>query len=263
MVSAPFFEIKELSCSIAGSKILEKISFTARKGDCVCIVGPNGAGKSTLLKCAGGLIRGFSGQVLLEGVSLPAMKRRLAARRVAWVHQTGADSLPFTVREFARMSRYPWRSSVGGETRADEEAVASALEISGVSDLADRKLGSLSGGERQRSLIAAALAQGTDILFLDEPTSFLDYRHQAETLALIEKVNREQGKTILMVTHDVNLALHTAASVVAVKNGSVAWRGGRGELLDVKLLKDIFDTDFEIFSSAGGSRYVAPKGLMI
>ena len=263
MVSGAFFEIRELSCSIAGSRILDRVSFLVQRGDCVCIVGPNGAGKSTLLKCAGGLIRNFSGQTLLEGAPLLSLKSRLVARRVAWVHQSGADSLPFTVREFARMSRYPWRSALGGETKADEEAVESALAISGVGCLAGRKLGSLSGGERQRSLIAAAIDQGTDMLFLDEPTSFLDYKHQAETLALIEKINKEQNKTILMVTHDVNLALHAATAVVAVRDGRVVWRGGRAELLDKELLKDIFDTEFEIFSSAEGARYVAPRGLMI
>ena len=104
-MNGAFFEIRELSCSIAGSRILDRVSFLVQRGDCVCIVGPNGAGKSTLLKCAGGLIRNFSGQALLEGAPLLSLKSRLVARRVAWVHQTGADSLPFTVREFARMCR--------------------------------------------------------------------------------------------------------------------------------------------------------------
>lgn len=262
-MSGAFFEVRGLTYAVAGRTILDGVSFSARKGDCLCIVGPNGAGKSTLLKCVGGLLRGFSGEVLLEGVSLPSMKRRVLGRRIAWVHQTGTDLLPFTVREFARMSRYPWHTAAGGASGADERAVRSALEISGVADLAHRKLNSLSGGERQRSLIAAALAQGTDMLFLDEPTSFLDYKHRAETLALIEKVNREQGKTVLMVTHDVNLALHAATSAVALKDGAVAWHGAGGELLDRELLHDIFDTDFEIFMSSGGSRYVAPRGLMI
>ena len=211
MVSqADFLKIDRLSFSVAESRLLEDITFSVKRGDCLCVIGPNGAGKSTLLKCIGGLYKNYKGGVYLEGTRLSSMKNRAIARRVAWVHQTGADSLPFTVREFARMSRYPWQTAIGSETREDMEIVACALETSGVSHLADRQLNSLSGGERQRSLIAAAIAQGTDILFLDEPTSFLDYKHQVETLELIEKINSEENMTILLVTHDINLAVHSA-----------------------------------------------------
>ena len=264
MVAAEFLDIRGLSLSIGETSILKDVSFSVKKGECLCVIGPNGAGKSTLLKCVGLLHRDFSGTVKLDGVPLASMKRRDVARRIAWVHQSGADALPFTVREFARMSRYPWRDALGGETKADEAAVARALELSGVSHLAERSLASLSGGERQRSLIAAALAQGTDILFLDEPTSFLDYRHQVETLALIEKINIEEKMTILLVTHDINLAIRSASSIVAIRGGRMAWRGTSAELLGADLLRDIFDTEFEtLVSEASAMRYVAPRGLMI
>ncbi|MDO5563232.1 MAG: ABC transporter ATP-binding protein, partial [Synergistaceae bacterium] len=142
--------------------------------------------------------------------------------------------------------------------------VGRALELSGVACLADRQLSSLSGGERQRSLIAAAIAQGTDILFLDEPTSFLDYRHQVETLELIEMINREEKMTILLVTHDINLAIHSASTVVAMKDGRLVWHGKRDELAEKNLLRDIFETDFEIFAAEGRAMlYVAPRGLML
>lgn len=253
-------EIDSVSFVLDARPILDGVSFSVLRGEFLCIIGPNGAGKSTLLKCVGGLHKNYTGNVLLDGVPLAEMKRRDIARRIAWVHQTGTDSLPFTVREFALMSRYPWQTSVGCDTGTDRDAVNSALETAGVSHIAGRELMSLSGGERQKALIAAALAQGTDILFLDEPTSFLDYRHQAETVSLIERINRDEKKTVLMVTHDINLALHGADRIVAVKDGRVAVSGSRTELSDKNLLSDIFGTEFQCFDGGNGSiPYVAPR----
>lgn len=263
-MSAPkLLEIEGLSLELGGSGILEDISFSLEKGKYLGIIGPNGAGKSSLLKCIGRLHKNFTGSVALEGAPISSMSERMLARRIAWVHQTGSDSLPFTVREFALMSRYPWQKAIGGETVEDKNIIDRALETAAVADIADRQLNSLSGGERQKALIAAALAQSTDILFLDEPTSFLDYRHQVETLELIERVNREQGMTVLLVTHDINLALHGADEILAIKKGRMVWKGQSLDLLKEGLLQEIFDTGFKSFMSDGQSMpYVAPKGLV-
>lgn len=258
-----FFEVHGLSLTLGGTRILDNISFTLDKGEFLSIVGPNGAGKSSLLKCIGRLYREYTGSVMLDGMQLAAMPPRMIAQRIAWVHQTSSDLLPFTVREFASMSRYPWQKSFSGETSKDRETIDNALETAGISELADRQLDSLSGGERQRALIAAALAQSTDILYLDEPTSFLDYRHQAETLALIEKINKEQGITVIMVTHDINLALHGADNIIALKHGKVMWQGKSTDIINGDLLSEIFETEFCSFKSAGQEiPYVTPKGLV-
>lgn len=263
MSSRTFLEIEALSLELGGVPILEDISFSLEKGKYLGIIGPNGAGKSSLLKCIGRLHKNFTGSVSLEGTSLSNMSERTLARRIAWVHQTGSDSLPFTVREFALMSRYPWQKAIGGETVEDREIIDRSLETADVTDIADRQLNSLSGGERQKALIAAALAQSTDILFLDEPTSFLDYRHQVETLELIERVNKEQGMTVLLVTHDINLALHGADEILAIKRGRMAWKGESTELLKDGLLQEIFDTCFISFTSERQLMpYVAPGGLV-
>jgi len=259
-----FLEINGLSLSINGRKILDNISFSLEKGRFLGIIGPNGAGKSTLLKCIGRLNKSYTGSVKLEGKTVASMTERSIARRIAWVHQTGSDLLPFTVREFSLMSRYPWRKVLGGETREDRDIINFSLETAGVESIADRQLRSLSGGERQKALIAAALAQSTDILFLDEPTNFLDYRHQVETLELIERVNRKQGITILLVTHDINIALNAADDLLAIKSGELLWAGGKDALLADGMLSRIFDTEFENFLSPGSNmvHYVAPKGLI-
>lgn len=258
-----FFDIKSLSLSLGGAPILRDVNFSLEKGKMLAIVGPNGAGKSSLLKCIGRLYKNFSGTVSLEGTPLSELSMKKIARRIAWVHQTGTDTLPFTVREFARMSRYPWHEGFALSTKEDEKIIENALVTAGVVSLAERQLNSLSGGERQRALVASALAQGTDILFLDEPTNFLDYRHQVETLELIERINQEQGMTVIIVTHDINLALHGADEILALKNGEVLWSGGRSSFLEKKMLSQIFDTSFEEFEKPGQEiPYLAPMGFV-
>lgn len=258
-----FLEVKDLSLSLSGNVILSNISFSLDRGRLLAIIGPNGAGKSSLLKCLGHIYRGFSGSVMLEGAPLAAAAQKKIARRIAWVHQGASDAVPYTVREFAEMSRYPWRHAFGGMSRCDIERVDEALSLAGVSEFAERELKSLSGGEKQRALIAAALAQGTDILFLDEPTSFLDYRYQVETMKLIERIDMEWGMTVVMVTHDVNLALHSADEILALKKGRLVWNGRRGDFLENDLLSDVFDTEFVRFTDKAGCKpYVAPKGFV-
>ena len=261
--STMYLEVKNLSLSIGEAHILQDISFSLNKGKFLAIIGPNGAGKSSLLKSIGRLYKQISGEILFEGRSTVSMKSKEIARLIAWVHQAGSTSLPFTVKEFARMARYPWQTALGLDTKQDVEAVEKALYTAGVEDIADREFNTLSGGERQKALIAAALAQGAEVLFLDEPTSFLDYRHQVETLKLIEHINKKENMTILLVTHDINLALHGADEILALKHGKLAWKGDSKTLLSEGVLESIFDTTFQSFFSDGQTvPYVAPKGMV-
>lgn len=259
----PLFEIRNLSLEINGKKILDGLSFSVENGAVSCIIGPNGAGKSSLLSCLGRLNGNFSGEILLDGKDICLMREREIARRIAWLHQTGTDMLAFSVREFAKLSRYPWHKTFSGETEEDKTAVEQALALAGVESFADRKLNTLSGGERQRALLAAAIAQGTDILFLDEPTSFLDYKYQEEMLALIEKINRERNMTVLMVTHDVNIAVRLADRIFAVKQGKLAWNGITEELLGKDILTEIFGTEFvSVKAEKETAGCIVPKGLL-
>lgn len=254
-------EIKNLSYTAGSKSILTDISFSVPRGGFLAIIGPNGAGKSTLLKCAGGLLS-CSGEVSVEGRKIKGMNERERAKYIAWVHQGGADQLPLTVRRFASLSRYPWRPVLAGESEEDRRIVENALARTGVENLADRTLSSLSGGERQRALLAAALAQGTDILFLDEPTSFLDYRQQVEVMELIERINAE-GMTVLMVTHDINHALHASKEILALKDGRAVWRGAADSLPVAAALAEIFETGFMFFRENGQKRpYAAPAGFV-
>ena len=262
-MNPPLFEVRGLDLTLGGRRILGGLGFSVRRGDFVAIVGPNGAGKSSLLRCLGGLCRSFAGVVLLDGRPVVSLSARAIARRIAWVHQGGEGNLSFTVEEFVRMSRFPWRDAFSGWTREDERAVSEALYVAGAEAFAPRPMGALSGGERQRAFIAAALAQGTDVLFLDEPLNSLDYLHQAEILELMERIGGEREITVLMVTHDVNAALSAADRVLALRDGRIYHEGPSRDFWDASILGEVFGTDFHSFLGAGQTiPFVAPARML-
>lgn len=259
--SAPVINVRGLSCLLSGKMVLSEISFAISKGSFTAIIGANGAGKSTLLKCTGGLTE-CSGEISLCGHDLRSMSARQRARCVAWLHQGVLSDIPYTVRQFAMLSRFPRRPVLSGETAEDLTVVDAALKKTGADKYAGRYLSTLSGGERQRALLAAALAQETEILFLDEPASFLDYSSQAEMLALVETTGSE-GKTILMVTHDINMALGSAEHLIALKNGHIIWQGSTNAFPASELLPRLFSTEFTALQDPSQSRpYFIPKGLI-
>ncbi len=256
------FDISNLLFEAGGKKILNNLSFRIEKGSFTCIIGPNGAGKSTLLSCMGHLNKNYGGEVLLDGKNIARMSEKEIARRIAWLHQSGGEALPFSVREFVSLSRYPWQS-FGNAGEDDRRIVENAMETAGVASMSSRRLDTLSGGERQRALLAAALAQSTDIMFLDEPASFLDYKYQEEMLALVENINRKQGITVICVTHDANFALHAADNILAVKNGSLVWSGDTDGLIAQNILGGLFETEFAGFENEKHKTVcVIPKGLL-
>lgn len=259
----PLLEARSVGLSVSGSVILEDVSLSVGRGEFVAVIGPNGAGKSSLLKCLGGLLRPTSGEVLLEGRPLGRLSGRDIARKIAWIPQTGTDMLPFAVRDFVALSRYAWRQPFGGESRSDREIVDEALHLTEMSGLAERRMFSLSGGERQRALLAAALAQTSEMLFLDEPATSLDYRSQAEAAALVDRVNRERGISVVMVTHDVNPALRSADRVFALKGGILAHSGEARLFADTSLLRELFGTEFLALDGEGArAPYIAPRSMV-
>ncbi len=241
-----------LSVVLGEVEILHEVSMTVARGEFLTVIGPNGAGKSTLLRCLDGILQPSTGRVLIERRPIADFSRRELARTVSYVPQPDAGPLDYSVRSFVEMGRFPHISAWAALTEADVEAVAGAMELTGVAELADRAMSALSGGERQRASIAAALAQGGSILLLDEPTSFLDYRHQVQILDLLDRLNGDQGLTVVAVTHDLNSTVASSDEVLALKNGRVAARGKPADLLDAEVLAGIYETDFRL--TAGGHR---------
>lgn len=238
--------VEDLSVCIGEAEILHGVSLTVGRGDFLTVIGPNGAGKSTLLRCLDGLLQPSSGRILFDGRALSEYGRRELARTVSYVPQPDAGPLDYTVREFVEMGRFPHIGAWAALSEADSAAVNNAMELTEVADLAERSMSSLSGGEKQRASIAAALAQGGSILLLDEPTSFLDYRHQVQVLDLLDRLHNENGLTVVAVTHDLNSTVASSDEVIALKDGCVAFRGRPSELLHAEILSDIYSADFRL-----------------
>ena len=227
-----------------GRQILQGVSFDVKHGEYVSILGQNGAGKSTLLKCAVGIVRDWQGQIILKGRGLSEYSQRQIAGIVAYVPQNGLGVFPQTVDEFVMMGRFSRLGLFQRVGRADEEAVERALRLTRTEEFLPRQLSSLSGGERQRVVIAAALAQQPEVLFLDEVCHFLDPQHESEVQALLDRINVEEGVTILSVTHDLNRAAYHSSKVVALKAGKVVFDGAPRDFMQSDVLERIYDKRF-------------------
>jgi iron complex transport system ATP-binding protein len=203
----------------------------------------------------------WTGEVRLFGQPLESYSQRQLARRISYVPQAGNDQrFPYTVQEFVRMGRYPYSSFFGSADPGDNRAISSAMSRAGVEMFADRTLSTLSGGERQKVFIAATLAQETEIFLLDEPTAFLDYRHQREVSRVLKTMSRKSDATILTVTHDVNTAILTGGHILALRHGEVAWSGLTEDLISEQILSDIFDAEFRFIDDpVTGLRLLAPQ----
>lgn len=251
-VAGPRIEVRDLRVRLGNAFVLDGVDLTVRGGELLAVVGPNGAGKSTLLRSVDGLQAPHAGSIVIDGRPLAAFRRRDLARVMSFVPQVDTSADGYTVRAFVEMGRYPHLQAWAALGAEDREAVDAALALTETGHLAERSMRALSGGERQRVCIAAALAQGGTILLLDEPTSFLDYRHQVQVLDLLGRLHVEQGYTVLAVTHDLNGLVADADAVLALVDGRVAFAGPPGRLFDPGILSTIFGNDFVLVP--GGRR---------
>lgn len=222
-----------------GRDVLRGVDLRIGAGELVALIGLNGCGKSTFLRLAAGLLAPSGGRVLLEGDEAAGLSRRTAARRVALLHQSAPSVPGLTVRQLVRQGRYATRGPLGMLRDAYDEVTARALADVGVTAWADRPVDALSGGERQRVRLAMALAQDTRLLFLDEPTTFLDLRHQLEVLQTVVRLREERGLTVVMVLHDLNHAARFADRIVALNDGRVAADGTPHEVVTPALLAEV------------------------
>lgn len=245
----PIIQIKNLSFSIAGTPILSNISLDIEEGDYVSIIGPNGAGKTTLIKCIAGIHTHWTGTIKIGGTPFADLNNKRLAKFQSYVPQAEGRSNPLTVEDFVATGRYPHLSAFTSMQAEDYRAVDEALERAGLQTFRKRKMATLSGGERQMAFIAAALAQDTQILLLDEPSTFLDYRHQANVISILKSACKDQGKTVIAVHHDINTATNCSDQIHAIKNGALAFSGTSQETANPKTLKNIYDTPFKMIPS--------------
>lgn len=248
-------KVNQLSFSYGKKEILHDISFEIKKGSVTTVLGANGSGKSTLFQLMTKNLKPEKGSVSLEGIDIGKMRIREFARKAAIVHQHNRAEDDLTVRELVSYGRIPHRVPGHGKTDEDEKKISWALEVTGLLELADRPMGKLSGGQRQRAFLAMSLAQDTEYLFLDEPTTFLDIRYQEEILKLVRKLNQEYNITVIMVLHEMNQAIGYSDELIALSNGKIVAKGTPEEVMTAENLKTIYDIDARIIEK-DGRRYV-------
>lgn len=226
--------------------VVHDVDLELTDGSFTAIVGPNGCGKSTLLRALGRLLRPAGGQVLLDGRAIARTPTREVAKVLGLLPQSPIAPEGLTVADLVARGRHPHQSWVRQWSRDDEAVVAEALEWTDMAALADRPVDALSGGQRQRAWISMALAQGTDLLLLDEPTTYLDLAHQIDVLELVGRLHAERGRTVAVVLHDLNLAARYAQRLVAMKDGVLVASGTPAQVLTEELLADVFDLEARI-----------------
>jgi iron complex transport system ATP-binding protein len=237
---------RKLTLAYDGNVIIRGLDLAIPQGQITTLVGPNGCGKSTLLRGMARLLKPKGGTVYLEGDAIAHLPTKELAKRLGILPQSPSAPEGLTVRELVAQGRYPHQNWLQQWSREDELQVEEAIATTHLHEFANRPLDTLSGGQRQRAWIAMALAQDTDILLLDEPTTYLDLAHQIEVLDLLYQLNREAGRTILMVLHDLNLACRYSHYLVALRAGIVIAQGNPQIIVTEELVKQVFGLNSRI-----------------
>jgi iron complex transport system ATP-binding protein len=234
--------------------IIDGETISAERGAVTALVGPNGSGKSTLLKGLATQLAPDNGSVLIDGQDIHTLDTKALARKLGLLSQESTSPDSITVEELVYHGRYPYRGFFEHVTEKDECAVDNAIDLAGCDHLRDRAVGSLSGGQKQLAWIAMVLAQDTDVLLLDEPTTFLDLHHQLEVMDIIETLRDEREITVVVVLHDIEQAARHADTIVALRDGEIKARGPPEDVVTEGLLAEVFEIDAEVDSTDRGPR---------
>lgn len=237
---------KNLSISYGNIDIVKDLNLNIPKGKITTIIGANGCGKSTILKTIARILQPKSGAIYVNGKDIQGQSSKEIAKVMAVLPQTPQAPKGLTVDELVAYGRFPHQSGFGKLQKEDREVIDWALEVTGIKEYKNRPIEALSGGQRQRVWIAMALAQETEILLLDEPTTYLDLAHQLEILKLLQDLNKKQKRTIVMVIHELNNAARFADYMVGVKKGKIVCHGSAEEVMTKENLKEIFNIDAEV-----------------
>ncbi|GAA2906942.1 iron complex transport system ATP-binding protein [Microbacterium keratanolyticum] len=261
MTAAHTLAAEGLTLTYGDRTVIDALDIEIAAGKITTIVGANGCGKSTLLRSLARLMSPSAGQVILDGRSVHSLPTREVARVLGLLPQSPSAPEGIAVADLVGRGRHPHQRALARWSRHDYEVVADALAATGTTDLADRSVDELSGGQRQRVWIAMALAQETDILLLDEPTTFLDVAHQVEVLDLLTDLSIARGTTIVMVLHDLNLAARYADELIAMKDGRVHAAGAPRDVVTADLVHDVFGLANQItIDPVSGTPMVTPIG---
>lgn len=243
--------------------VVENLDLAVPAGCFTALIGPNGSGKSTILRALGGLMGLEAGSVTLDGRAITSLPSKEMAKRVGILLQGPVAPEGLTVQDLVRLGRYPHRSLFARWLEEDEEACEEALQLTAMDTMRHRRLDNLSGGQRQRAWIAMTLAQRSEILLLDEPTTFLDLAHQMEVMELITMLVRQRGKTVIAVLHELNQAARHADHMVLLKAGAVISAGSPVDVMTAQLIEDVFGIKSIIIKDPlAGTPHCIPAGTL-
>jgi iron complex transport system ATP-binding protein len=255
---------RRLTLAYDGAAIVIDLDLAIPAGKITTLVGPNGCGKSTVLRGLARLLKPRAGTVYLDGADIFKLSTKAVAKRLGILPQGPVAPEGLTVRDLVAMGRYPYQNWLQQWSREDELLVEQALVTTGMTHLSDRVLDTLSGGQRQRAWIAMALAQDTEILLLDEPTTFLDLAHQVEVLDLLYELNQNKGRTIVMVLHDLNQACRYTDCLVAVRQGQVYSQGTPIQVITEAMVREVFGLECHIIQDpVAGTPMCVPLGRKV
>jgi iron complex transport system ATP-binding protein len=252
------YSINSLSFRYSTSPVINNITLAIDDAEFVTLVGPNGAGKSTMLKLMAGLMPQFDGSIAFMDRAIGEYSASELARKIAFVPQETHVAFPFTTEEVIRMGRLPYRKSFLFDAQSDDVHVSRAMALTETGDLAGKTFNQISGGERQRVVLASALAQTPSVLLLDEPTVYLDIKHQLHFYEILKRLNRQEKMTVVAITHDINLAARYAGRMIAISNGAVVADDAPEKVLTTETLYEVFGITADILERPGGGRIVVP-----
>ncbi|WP_087842010.1 ABC transporter ATP-binding protein [Lactiplantibacillus plantarum] len=236
-------EAQNISIGYGDKVIVDQLSITIPHGQITTLIGPNGSGKSTLIRAIAHLLPPTTGVILLDHQNIQQIKSKTFAKKIAVLPQTNQTANDLTVEELVSFGRLPYRRPLSGLTTTDHQKIEWALTQASLQDLRQRPLSTLSGGQRKRAWIAMAVAQDTDTIILDEPTTYLDLTHQLEVMQLVKKLNEQAHRTIIMALHDLNHAARISDQLIALKDGHVLAHGPVSTVMTAANLKTIFNID--------------------
>ena len=257
MGTCPVMEVRGVNFSYGKNQILRELDLIIKEKSITTIMGANGCGKSTLFSLMTKNLEPDSGRIFIKGRNLKNISLKDFATKVAIVQQYNDAPGDITVRQLVSFGRTPHITFLGEGEKEDEEKIAWAMEVTGISEYSEREISGLSGGQKQRAWIAMALAQDTKILFLDEPTTYLDVRYQVEILELIKSLNENFGLTIIMVLHDINQALHYSDEIIGLHQGRVKVEGRPSDAINKESISLLYGIDLDVME-INGKKVVLP-----